>query len=954
MNTTTLFRERLQGRQSLLLRAFASLLLLLTVSGFSQQALGQIRDNSLRFNGLVSGGSTAQQLNYTGKLTASTTNPHVPYTTYPTLGIVAPNGTQTRSNPNIGTYDANGSSSLILNGGSLTVTNTVADGDGNPIAISSVQLSYRVYAKPATQGGAPSTAAVPYNIIPLNLVGQYSGANGPIANTFLYENYSGNYNLLAGLTTGGDYVVEANYVVNFADGNTVYIDPNGYYQATFTFTAPPAPTLAGTYAYIAPNGGGNITYNVSPPNPNPFQNANLGTAYDINTGTLILNGGAANTTEAGANTITNVTLYYRVRLTTEAGGAFSFINLPLVSSNNGAKTFQNQLANINLISGLSNTGNYKLDIYYQASGTNSSNPNNTVPFTQVDNNNGSYYSANFTVTGTPIPSTVWTGGINDDWFNAANWTNGVPDANTNATIRNLGSGVSNLYPNIYSNTTYTFTPTGGRAQTIDNSNSGPAVCRDLTMEGNSNTDRSILRLQVGQLNVYGSFSNRNLSFIQREYSTINFAGSNQNISNGDFKQVIISGSGVKYVIGLVNVAQSITFTGGLLVTDITNTSGSQVNLADRDPLNNNQGAQLIGETDTHYLRGFVRTVRGSTTLEDTYTYGNIGMGLTWHATSYDNPNGGTSNDGGNPGSVEVTRNTSEAFNPVANTSGIRRIFGVRPGSPGATTGGLNADMIFKYLNSETKGLGAGGNVRIQEQNLVLFRSINNGGAFTNLGRTSLDTVNNVLTRNAVTTFATFTLGDQTNPLPVKLVAFDAKRQGNNTLITWATADETNNAGFEVQVSTDAKTFRKLSFVNSYSNNSTAYQTYSYTDIEAGKSGVRYYRLRQVDLDGKQSFSPVKAVSFATAATGAIAINIYPNPSATTDQTTLVVQSPVAGQGKLQVMDLTGRTIISRDIITVAGVTELAVPVGSELSAGIYLVKVTMPSGEVKTTRMQKN
>jgi hypothetical protein len=49
MNTPTLFRERLQGRQSLLLRAFASFLLLLTVLGFSQQAFAQaVDDNSIR------------------------------------------------------------------------------------------------------------------------------------------------------------------------------------------------------------------------------------------------------------------------------------------------------------------------------------------------------------------------------------------------------------------------------------------------------------------------------------------------------------------------------------------------------------------------------------------------------------------------------------------------------------------------------------------------------------------------------------------------------------------------------------------------------------------------------------------------------------------------------------------------------------------------------------------
>ncbi|QKG57799.1 T9SS type A sorting domain-containing protein [Hymenobacter sp. BRD128] len=937
MKTTTLNRERPRGRQSLFLQILLPFLALFVglVNSYTvraQTVSSTYYDDDITLTQKTSSSTTATTNRYAGSVYPGDT----PYSTEATLGKGTPS-------QDLGTYNADGTSQLILNGGSIVASPPPAlTGKVNvTYSITAARLIYRVY----QQGTTPGT----YNSVPLPANGTANGAS-------LYSSNSANFNLLAGLTIGGKYILEVAFQTDTKGSNgTTNSDQDPAtttYQAIFTLNAPPAPTLVGTYVYIAPNGGANSVYNVSPPTPNPYQGANLGTSYDINSGILLLNGGAANTTESGANTITNVTLYYRVRLVGSGGGAFSFINLPLTSNSNGAKTFSKNSANINLIQGLPNTGNYSLDIYYQASGTNSSNPNSPVTITQTDNNNGSYYSATFTVTGTPIPSTVWMGGTNDDWFNAANWTNGVPTAGTNATIRNLGTGNTGLYPNIYSGVSYTATDTKGVKTTVDNTNSGPAMTRDLTMEGNTQSDRSILRLQAGKLNVNGNFSNPQLSFIQREYTTIDFSGTNQTISNGDFDQVVISGSGVKSVIGLMTVKQSITFTGGLLVTDITKTASSQVTLADRDPSNNNDGAQLIGETDAHYLRGFVRTTRGTTNLEEVYTYGNMGMTLKFHATSYTDPNGNALS-GGNPGNVDITRNTAEAYNPVANTSGIRRIFGVRPGSPGATTGGLNADMTFHYLDSETMGLGSGGNVNIDKNNLVLFLSTNSGNTFTNLGRTSNDIVNNVVTRNAVTTFATFTLGDKNNPLPVKLVAFDAKRQGNNTLVTWATADETNNAGFEVQVSSDAKTFRKLTFVSSYSNNSVAYQTYNYTDIEAGKSGVRYYRLRQVDLDGKDSYSPVRAVSFATAAAGAVAINVYPNPSATTDQTTLVVQSPVAGQGHLQVMDLAGRTIVSRDITTLAGVTELAVLSSSELSAGIYLVKVTMPSGEVKTTRLQK-
>lgn len=936
MSTTTLNRERLRGGQLLSFRVFAALLVFLTVFGFSKKSVAQsVVDNSLSFTGITSSSTAPQTNSYAGvKYSGDPAYANLAY-----LGLVRTDGTVQRPNPSLGTYDLTGTSQLSLSGGSLVVY-PGTDFTGAALSVTSASVSYRIY----KSGTSPTNSANPYTTTALT---QNSTSYNGRANNYYFTG-SSNFNLLAGLTIGGVYVVESFYAYVTSDGVS-HQDPAGTYQAEFTLTAPPAPTIVGTKVYIAPNGSAsNTAYNVNPPVSPSFQGANLGSSYDVNTGILTLNGGSATTTEAGSNTITNVTLYYRVHLAGTAGGAFNFINLPLTSSSSGTKTFATATANINLINNLPATGNYLLDVYYFASGTNSSNPTNPVAFTVTDNNQGNFYTANFTVTGTPIITTVWVGGIDDDWFDARNWTKGVPTRDTNAEIANLGSSVNRAYPNIYGDTIYTYrfparTTSAGTVAAHDTviDNTGKiAEARNLTMDGNTQADRSILRIIAGRLRVLGDFFNIYDSFIARAFTTVEFAGGNQVISNGTFFGVEISGSGVKALSGVMTVNREITFTNGLLTTDITRPTQSVVYLGDRAAINNNQGAQLVGERDDSYLRGFVRTSRANTTIGDVYSYGNIGMDLVW--------------SGNNPGAVDITRNTVEVYAPASSSkSSIRRIFGVRPTNPATNGGGLNADLTFHYLDSETKNLGTDGSVNINEANLGLFVSTNSGNTFTNLGRTTFDTNTNQLTRTGVTIFATFTLGDLTNPLPVKLVAFDAKRQGNNTLVTWATADETNNAGFEVQVSSDAKTFRKLSFVNSYSNNSTAYQTYSYTDTEAGKSGVRYYRLRQVDLDGKESYSPVRAVSFATVAAGTVAINVYPNPSATADQTTLVVQSPVAGQGRLQVMDLTGRTIINRDITTVAGVTEMAVPVSSELSAGIYLVKVTMPSGEVKTTRLQK-
>ena len=926
MKINTLKRERQRGNWS---RFAQTLLALLVIFGISHSARAQavFFDDAIAVTQQPINATSGTTINYAGRASSV----HPPYSDYARLGSAT-----NAAVPSFGNYDLTGNSQLVLNGGSLVIQ-TANGGNGLPYTITSAGMQYRVY----RQGGA---APVNNTSIAFASNGNYTAG----AFTGLqYQNFAANANLLSGITLGGTYVLEVRFNVagtSASDGANSVSDPDNYYSATFNVAGPSAPTLTGTLAYISPNASGNQTYNVNPDTPNPYQGANLGDNFNINGGQLILNGGAASTTETsgGSRVVNNVTLYYRVRQQNTSGGAFSFITLPQTANNSGTRTFFNNTANINLINLVAGAaGTYTLDIYYQASGTDNSTSPNPTPFTILDNRGGLFYNANFTVVGTAIPVTRWVGGTDDNWFDSRNWTNGIPDRNTNAEVQNLGTGNKNPYPNIYAAVKYRYRAADSvTTKDIDNTAYALAEARNLTMLGTSQANRSILRLIVGTLNVYGDFDNTYDSFIARNNTVVGFVGTNQTISSGSFSGVRIAGGGAKSLQGVMNVSKEITFVSGLLVTNITEPSTSVVVLADRGEVNAFQGAQLNGETSTSYLRGFVRTSRVTTDLNTEYTYGNIGMRLFFTGTN-------------DPGQVDVTRNTSEYYSQVGNASGIRRIFGVRPANPGTNTRVLSANLEFRYLDGELEGLGQSGSVAIDENNLALFLSLNSGNTFANLGRTSINTTTNTLSLDGVTDFATFTLGDRTNPLPVHLVAFDAKRQATNTLVTWATADETNSAGFEVQVSNDGKTYRNLAFVASAAAARNQYKAYTYTDIEASKSGLRYYRLRQVDIDGTSTFSPVKVVSFATLAAGSASVNVYPNPSISNEQTTLVVQSPVAGTGHIQVLDMTGRSIASRDITTVAGVTELALPVGSDLNAGIYMVKVTLPTGETKTVRMQK-
>jgi len=155
----------------------------------------------------------------------------------------------------------------------------------------------------------------------------------------------------------------------------------------------------------------------------------------------------------------------------------------------------------------------------------------------------------------------------------------------------------------------------------------------------------------------------------------------------------------------------------------------------------------------------------------------------------------------------------------------------------------------------------------------------------------------------------------------------------------------------VQVSADGKTFRTLGFVASQGSNSNTKLDYSYTDAEAGKAGVRYYRLHQIDLDGTDSYSPVRAVSF-DGGTLATELSIYPNP-ATGDDTRLLIQTSEVGSARLHITDLMGRTIIDQTIATTNGSTETKLAALASAKAGTYLAQLTLPSGSIKTIKVQK-
>ncbi len=116
--------------------------------------------------------------------------------------------------------------------------------------------------------------------------------------------------------------------------------------------------------------------------------------------------------------------------------------------------------------------------------------------------------------------------------------------------------------------------------------------------------------------------------------------------------------------------------------------------------------------------------------------------------------------------------------------------------------------------------------------------------------------------------------DITAVLPVELLYFRATPVQKKVLLDWATASETENLGFEIERSKDGFKWAVIGFVQG-NGNSNQNAVYSFTD-SSHKSGIYYYRLKQLDLNGSFEYSPVKSVEIFG---DKKRLQVFPNPVA---------------------------------------------------------------------------
>lgn len=213
---------------------------------------------------------------------------------------------------------------------------------------------------------------------------------------------------------------------------------------------------------------------------------------------------------------------------------------------------------------------------------------------------------------------------------------------------------------------------------------------------------------------------------------------------------------------------------------------------------------------------------------------------------------------------------------------------------------------------------------------VVINSTNAGtpGPFSNYDIS--DALANVYDANSLTYTTALPLVSGT--LPVLFTKYNVLCNDKGALLTWTTASEQNSKHFEIQKSADGSSWETIDLVAA-AGNSTDERNYQYLDLEGGAA---FYRIRQVDFDGRFMYTSVKQASCKGSL---VTVALFPVP--VKDNLTIVIRTERAAKTDLVVTDVSGRVVRRVNTQLIKGSNNIVMDL-SNLPAGQYLLSGSNP------------
>lgn len=178
-------------------------------------------------------------------------------------------------------------------------------------------------------------------------------------------------------------------------------------------------------------------------------------------------------------------------------------------------------------------------------------------------------------------------------------------------------------------------------------------------------------------------------------------------------------------------------------------------------------------------------------------------------------------------------------------------------------------------------------------------------------------------------------------LPVTLMNFSASYHNGTTTLNWEAENEINFSHYEIERKTASETgYTEIASKTALGN--TGLSAYQYVDNISGiTDDVIYYRLRMVDIDGREKFSNIIMVrKEKKTITG---ITISPNPVVSTDAATVRFEATTSAVVNFRIIDMAGRQVLQQQNKVNEGVNSIQVNNLNRLRPGMYIIQ--MSNGE---------
>ena len=211
--------------------------------------------------------------------------------------------------------------------------------------------------------------------------------------------------------------------------------------------------------------------------------------------------------------------------------------------------------------------------------------------------------------------------------------------------------------------------------------------------------------------------------------------------------------------------------------------------------------------------------------------------------------------------------------------------------------------------------------------------------FNNTGSTLLLMGSN----NYQSTVSTFAWGDfrlvyyycAAGSLPLNIKNFNATKKDNHVLVQWLSQNELPNTRFEILVSTDGRSFGSIMGSANRTSTSDELASYEYRyEPAAGFSGKVFFRLKQIDPNGKIYYSNVKVVDLSNITEEKI--TIYPNPII--KNMTVGFTSPQTGSLKVEIVNAIGQAIYSK-VENVTNQSKIEIRIAQNAQRGTYYLRI---------------